>query len=317
VLERLRELPGVDSVTLADSVPLSLDTHSSIVGPDGYVPRPHEDLEIGRAFVGPDYLRTMRIPLTAGRDFTTRDTRDSERVAVVNQAFVDRYWSGRDAVGRRIRLGEQWCVVVGVTRNFRWETPGDTPRPFLLLPLLQNYYPAVTLHVRTTGDPHRYRSAVERTVRAMNPSMPLFEATTLRERTRAATFLGRIAATVVGAFGLLALLLAAIGIYGVVSYSAGQRTREIGIRTALGASQGVITRLVLSHGTRLTLAGLFVGTAGSLVLTRLLRHQLFGVSPVDPPTFAVVVVTMGLVALAACYIPARRASRANPLASLR
>jgi ABC-type antimicrobial peptide transport system permease subunit len=187
----------------------------------------------------------------------------------------------------------------------------------LFLPLLQNYYPAVTLHVRVSGDPRSFQSVVEKTIHGTNPNVPLFEITTLKERTRAATFLARIASTMAGVFGLVALLLAAIGIYGVVSYSAGQRTQEIGIRTALGARQGIIVRLVLCHGIRLALAGLLLGGAGSLVLTRLLRNQLFGVAPTDLPTFAAVMVLMGLVTLFAGYVPARRASQADPLAALR
>ncbi len=317
LLVRLGMLPGVESATLADSVPLCFVNHTSIIQPEGYIARPHESLEIGRTYAGPDYLRTMRIPLISGRDFSLQDTRKSQEVAIINQALAERYWPGQEALGKRIQTEGRWWTVVGTTRNFKWGSLDEAPRPFLFLPLLQDYYPEVALHVRVSGDPRAFFPMVEKTIHGMNPTLPLFDVTTLAARAQVANFLGRIASIMVGTFGLVALLLSAIGIYGVVAYTTRQRTHEIGIRMALGAKQGKILRMVLLQGLQLTLIGLALGGTVALGLTRFLRSQLLGISPTDLPTFVIVVALLCVVALFACYIPARRAAKLDPLAALR
>lgn len=317
LLAKVQALPGVESATLADSVPLCFANHTSITAPEGYVPQPHEAMEIGRAYVGPHYLRTMRIPLVAGRDLTAHDDRDSQPVAVINQALAERYWPGQNALGKRIRAQDTWFTVVGVAQNIKWASLQAPAQPFLYLPLFQNYYPEVTLHVRVSGDPQAIMPAVTRTVEGLHPDLPMFDVTTLKVKVRVASFPGRIAGTMVGAFGLLALMLAAVGIYGVVSYATGQRTHEIGIRMALGAQRSEVSLQVLSHGLRLTLVGLGVGFALTMAATRLLRTQLFGVTSTDPLTFASAAALLCLVALVACYLPARQAIRVDPMVALR
>jgi predicted permease len=317
LLERVRQLPGVQSATLADFSPLSFTIHSEGVAPEGYVPRPHESMEADRGIVGPGYLQTLRTPLIAGRDFTDRDKAEAEPVAIVNQAFVNRYWPGQNAIGKNLVAGGGHYTVVGVAANGKYRRLTYEPAPLVLMPLMQRYESEVILHVRTSGDPLALTSAVERTVADLNPNLPLFNVATLQESMQMGSVFERVAVIFAGAFGLLALILAAVGIYAVVAYSTKQRTHEIGIRIALGASKADVLRQVLGQGLRLTLAGLAVGVAVSLVLTRFLRGMLFGVATSDWLTYSTVSVVLCLVALIACFIPARRAASIEPMQALR
>jgi predicted permease len=317
LLAKLEALPGVESVTLADFSPLSFTLHTDYVYPDGYVPRPRESMEISRANVGPNYFRTLRIPLIAGRDFTPQDAEKSQRVTIVNQEFADRYWPGQDAIGKRIRACGQWFTVVGVARNGKYRRLIYAPEPVLFLPLSQDYRDPVIIHARVSGDPRAFAFEVERTVHDLNADLPVFNVTTLKSSMQLGSIFERIAGTLVGAFGLLALVLAAVGIYGVISYTTRQRTHEIGIRMALGAQRGDVFKLVLSQGVRLTLIGLAIGLAVSFALTRFLRSELFGVTTTDALTYAGVTLLLCIVALLACYIPARRATKVDPMVALR
>jgi predicted permease len=302
---------------MADFSPLSFTIHSEGVLPEGYVPRLHEDIEVDRGKVGPDYLRTLRTPLIAGRDFTAQDNPDTQLVTIVNEAFVDRYWPGQNAIGKRLQRNGQWYTVVGVAANGKYRRLVYDPAPLFLVSTMQRYDGQVILHVRTTGDPQAIALAVERTVHSMNPDLPLFNQTTLKQNMQMGSVFERIAVTFAGSFGLLALVLAAVGIYGVVAYTTRQRTHEIGIRMALGASKGDVFRQVLGQGLRLTVAGLAVGLAVSLVITRFLRGMLFGIGTADWLTFATVAVALCLVALLACFVPARRAASVDPMQALR
>ncbi|MGA2168347.1 MAG: ABC transporter permease [Terracidiphilus sp.] len=317
LLARIQALPGVQSVTLADFSPLNFTIHTDDVLPEGYVPRLHESLEVDRGKVGPDYLQTLRTPLIAGRDFTAQDTAATPLVAIVNQAFVDRYWPGQNAVGKRFQRWGKWYTVVGVAANGKYRRLVYDPAPLILVSLLQRYDSQVIIHVRTSGDPQALAFAVEQTVHSMNPNLPLFNETTLKQNMQMGNVFERIAVVFAGSFGLLALILAAVGIYGVVSYTTRQRTHEIGIRMALGAGKGDVFRQVLVQGMRLTIAGLAVGLAVSLVVTRFLRGLLFGVGTADWLTFATVAAVLCLVAMAACYFPARRAALVDPMQALR
>jgi predicted permease len=317
LLARLRALPGVQSVTIADFSPLSYTIHSDFVVPEGYVPRPHESIEVDRGKVGTDYLKTLRTPLISGRDFTAQDTPDTQLVTIVNRAFVDRYWPGQNAIGKRIQRYGQWYTVVGVAANGKYRRLVYDPAPLFLVPTLQRYDSQVILHVRTTGDPQAVASAVERTVHDMNPDLPLFNQTTLKQNMKMGSVFERIAVAFAGSFGLLALLLAAVGIYGVVAYTTRQRTHEIGIRMALGAGKGDVFRQVLKQGLRLTLAGLVVGFAVTVVATRFLQGMLFGVGAADWLTFGTVAILLCVVAMAACFVPARRAASIDPMQALR
>jgi putative ABC transport system permease protein len=319
VLDKLSALPGVESVTLADFSPLSFSIHTDYLQIEGYVPQPLESMEISRAIVGPNYFRTLRTSLISGREFTASDRAESQLVAVVNQAFVDRYWPGANALGKQVTDGGDRFTVVGVARNAKYRLLTSPPEPVIYLPDYQAYSPThdTIIHLRTTGDPLTMASSVEETIHQLNPELPLFNVNPLSVTMQLGTLFGRVAATFAGSFGVLAMLLAAVGIYGVVAYSTRQRTREIGIRVALGAEKGGIYRLVLGQGFRLTLAGLVVGTVLAVAFTRLLKAQLFGVSETDAITYASVGLLLAVVALLACHIPARRATRVDPMVALR
>jgi predicted permease len=317
ILARVKALPGVESATLADFSPLSFTIHSEGVMPEGYIPRPHESIEADRGIVGPGYLETLRTPLLAGRDFTDADNESAQPVVIVNQAFVNRYWPGQDAIGKRVQIAGQWRTVAGVAANGKYRRLTYDAAPLVLVPLMQRYEDLVTLHVRVNGDPMAFSSAIDQAVHDLSPDLPLFNVTTLKNNMRIGNVFERIVVVFAGSFGLLALVLAAVGIYGVVSYSTRQRTHEIGIRVALGAARGDLFRQILRQGLRLTLIGLTVGIAVSLAFTRLLRGLLFGVGTADWITFASVSILLCVVALVACYVPARRAASIEPMQALR
>ena len=317
VLERARQLPGVQSATMADFAPLTFSIHSDGVFPEGYVPRLHEDMETDRGDVGTDYLTTLRTPLLAGRDFNDADNTQSDRVAIVNQAFVDRYWPGQQAIGKRVQFSGKWRTVVGVAANGKYRRLIYDPTPLILTPLAQRYENEVILQVRTRAEPLAMATAVEQAIHGLNLDLPLYNITTLKENMQLGSVFERVAVTFAGSFGVLALLLAAVGIYGVVSYTTRQRTHEIGIRIALGAGKVQILRDVLRQGLILTVAGLAVGVAASLILTRFLRTMLYGVGTTDLLTFVIVAMVLCVVAAFACYLPARRAAAIDPMQALR
>jgi predicted permease len=317
LLMSVKSLPGVQSATIADFSPLNFTIHTDFIQPEGYIPQLHESMEVDRGIVGPDYLATLRTPLIAGRDISALDTAATMPVVVVNQALVDRYWSGQDAIGKRIQVAGEWRTVVGVAANGKYRRMTYDAAPLVLLPLAQRYTSEVVLHVRVNGDPQSFRSAVAKTIHGLNPDLPVYHQVTLKDDIQMGSVFERIAAALAGAFGIVALVLAAVGIYGVNTYTTRQRTHEIGIRMALGAGQADVFRSVLSQGAWLAFLGLGVGLAVSLAVTRFLRAMLFGVAAVDLGTFASVAAILFLVALAACYFPARRAGSVDPMQALR
>jgi predicted permease len=302
---------------MADFAPLTFTIHSDGVFPEGYVPRVHEDMETDRGDVAPDYLATLRTPLLAGRDFNDSDNGKSDLVTIVNQAFVDRYWPGQQAIGKHVQFAGKSRTVVGVVANGKYRRLIYDPTPLILTPLAQRYQSEVILHVRTRGEPLAMAPAVERAIHSLNGDLPLFGVTTLKENMQLGSVFERVAVTFAASFGLLALLLAAVGIYGVVSYTTRQRTHEIGIRIALGAGRGAILRQVLRQGLVLTIAGLALGLVVALVVTRFLQSVLFGVAATDVATFGTVAMVLCAVAAIACYLPARRAAAVDPVQALR
>jgi predicted permease len=274
-------------------------------------------MDIMRANVGPNYLRTLRIPLVAGRDFTPQDAAGSQSVVIVNQAFVDRFWPYEDALGKRLGLADDPLTVVGVAKNCNYQRLNEAPQPMIYLPLLQDFYHDAVIFARVSGNPAAFASALERTVHELNADLPLYNVMSFKSIIDLASTVERIAGTFVGVFGLLALVLAGVGIYGVVAYSTRQRSHEIGIRMALGAERADVFRLVLGQGLQLTLIGLGIGLVLSLAVTRFLHTWLFGVTATDLLTYAGVTLLLCLVALAACYLPARRATQVEPTVALR
>jgi predicted permease len=317
VLRNVRALFGVRTASLADWVPLGFGERSVSFTAEGYVPGQHEAVVAGYARVSPGYFSTMRIPILRGRDFTAADSSGSAPVVIVNRALAVRYWPRQDAVGKRMRVMGKWSTIVGVVRTTDYADLNEPPEPFLYLPLFQSYASNVVLHVRTSGDPSAATGAVTQVVHRLNADLPVFDISTLEDRIGAGTFTLRMAGAFVGVFGLLALVLAGVGLYGVIAYGVRQRTREIGIRLALGARPEDVGRMILGQGAKLALVGVGIGLAASLGAARLVRSLLFGVGTTDPVTFVVVTALLVGVALLACYVPARRAMRVNPIDALR
>ena len=318
LVTKLEALPGIQSVSLSSRVPLGLIPDSTTVQPAGYVPQPDESLDMPMAIVTPNYFRTIQIPILKGRDFTPQDTKTSQRAAIVNEAFANRYWPNQEALGKQLNsdLTHEWFTVVGVARDSKVATLTEKPTPFLYLPLSQVYRATMLVHARVAGDPLTFGKTVEQTIHQLNPDLVVFDVNSLETSEQVNTFPQHLAGTFVGAFGLLALILAAVGIYGVTAYTTRQRTHEIGIRMALGASKEDILRLVLGRGLRLTFIGLALGLAAAFALTRYLSTLLLGVTSTDALTFSSVALLLCAVALAACFLPARRAMRLDPMVAL-
>ena len=330
--ERAASLPGVQYVSFVDEVQGGLSGGGRrTIEVEGYQPRQGEDLNVQSVFAGPRYFTNMRYPFTQGRDIDERDSEGAPCVAVVNEAFVHRYLGGTAApLGKHLIRDEGGrasqrisCEIVGVIRDNEWHSMSKEVPPFFALALQQSNQRRSTLIVGTAGDPKSLVPAVRSIIRELDPNIPVADVQTLGEFFSFILFPFRALAVVMGACGLMALLLAVIGIYGVVTYSVAQRTRELGIRMALGALQKDILRLVIGQGMFLVIVGLGLGLLLSLVMTRVLTSSLvelelpIPVSALDPLTFVSVTVLLALVALAACFIPARRATKVDPIEALR
>jgi len=318
LLARVKALPGVESVAFARMTPLSYGSYSSTkVAVDGYQPPPEEQPIVEYNEVGPDYFTTMGIPLVSGREFTREDDEKAAPVALVNETMVARYWRGRNPIGERVQVKGRWMQVVGVAKDSKYESVRETPKPFFYVPLRQNFSRGAGLYIRTPLSPQTMATALAREVHALDGNLALFEVITLQEQVDRSTSPQMVAVTLVGILGGLALLLAAIGLYGVMSYAVSQSTRELGLRMALGAGASNLLRLVMSRGLALTAGGVALGAAVALGLTRLLGNLLYNVSPRDPMAFGSALVVMTIAALAACFLPAWRATRTDPARALR
>jgi putative ABC transport system permease protein len=269
--------------------------------------------------VAPAYFSTAGITLQRGRDFTDADDTQSAMVAVVNRAFADVMFPGQEVLGKHIHfLGETWDVaIVGEVNTVKYSTLGEPPQPIVYLPLKQHYSPAFNVFVRTKGDPAAATATVRSTMKELAPFLPLLRMQTMQTVLELSLTAPKIAAELLGTFGFLALILAAIGTYGVMSYSVNQRTQEIGIRMALGAQPGNVLRLILSGGMAMVAAGVVIGLGISVLFARSLNTLLFGIGSFDPASFLSTAALLMLVALAACWIPARRAMRVDPIVALR
>jgi len=318
LVERVSTTPGVQSATLARRLPFTGDGIAfANVTIDGYAPAKDEDMRLNYETVGPLYFQTMRIPLLQGRDFDERDQESASGVVIVNETMAQRYWPGDNALGKRLKLTKGWLQVVGIAKDVKNRTLTEAPQPFLYLPLLQDYRSNMILVARTASDPEKMFHSIQTEVAALDPEVPMFDTRTLEEHIGVSLFLQRMAATLLSIFGLLAVSLAALGLYGVMAYAVSQRTRELGIRISVGAKRADILKLILGQGLILSIIGMVGGLTMALAVTRLSVHSLYGVSTADPLTFVVVAVMLLVVALAAAYLPARRAAKVDPIIALR
>ena len=320
VLERVRSLPGIESAAITDNIPLSLNYSSTSIYVEGQPPTPMSQLPLAIPMsVTPNYFRTMGMSLR-GRDFMEQEDKKENRVAIVNETFARKFFPGQEAIGKRFNFGgseNPFWEIIGVCGDGKYNTLGEEPQPAVFRPQLRDCSPSVSLVARTRGDTGTALVALQREMRSLDPTLPLFEVKTLTEHMKIPLFPARIAAGALGSFGVLALVLAAVGIYGVMSYVVAGRTREIGLRMALGARGGNVRNLILRQGMMLALIGSMIGLAIAFGATRLLKTVLYGVSAIDPTTFIGVTFLLGAVALFACWIPALRASRVDPMVALR
>jgi predicted permease len=318
LVERVRTLPGVQSATLARRLPLTLSGIAfANVTIDGYAQAPEEDMRLNYETVGPQYFQTMRIPMVHGRDFDERDRENAHRVVIINETMARRYWPNGGALGQRLKLTSDWLEIVGIAKDVKNRSLSESPRPLLYLPLLQDYRSDMILVARTSMNPEQAFHAVQTVVSSLDTGMPTFDVKTFEQHIGVSFFLQRMAATLLSIFGLLALSLAALGLYGVMAYSVSQRTRELGIRISIGAKQRDVLKLVLGQTLVLAAIGIAGGLVTAIAVTRFAANLLYGVSPADPATFALIAVVLLFVSLVAGYFPARRATRIDPMIALR
>ena len=317
LLERVRALPGVRSASVATGIPLSLNgMPSTSIAVEGYTFPPDETNAIPFSQVGPDYFETIGTPIVRGREFTAEDRATSLQVAVVSERFARRYWAGADPIGKRITVNGRERTVVGVARNTGHEMIAGGAPPVFFRPISQSWQAGLTIIVRVEGDPSSLQQALRHAFQEVDPGLPVTDVRTLAEHLGAASFIQRIGAWVLATFGVLALGLSAVGLFGVLSYSVAQRTREMGVRIAIGASRRDVLGLIVGRAMRLTAIGLGVGIVLAAGAGQLLRSQILDVSPLDPVTFVVVVALLAAVAFLAAWLPARRAARVDPIIAL-
>jgi predicted permease len=314
--DRVDVLPGVDSATIMDPVPLWFAGSFAVAARDA-APTVRQRVAVSR--VGTRYFQTLRIRLLLGRDFTSADNGSAPAVAIVNETLARTFWPDGSAVGRRIRSGDASIEVIGVASDSKYVSLAETSQPLVYRPLAQEPSTNLTLSlaVRTAVDPMRLTASVEREVKALMPGWPAFQFRTLDEGLRLQQMLPRAGATLLGGLGMLGLMLAAIGIYGVMAYVVRQRAREIGIRLAIGAPVHRVLALLMKQGMTVCLAGAALGFGVALLATRFLAGLLFGVGSIDPLVFTTAPLVLFAMALLACYLPARRVMKGNPLAALR
>jgi predicted permease len=316
-LDRAAGLPGVRAVTTTSMVPLGGGMWTGSFQAEGVEPPPGQDyFDTGFNTVGPAYFETLAIPLLAGRSFTRSDDSDAPAVVVVNETLAEMVWPGQDPLGKVITHDGRFRVV-GVARDATYYELGETPQPQVYLPVLQVYQPQVNLVVHARGAAAALTQPIQRELRALDPGLIIRRARTLKD-VFADTLGGyRVLATLVSIFGALAIVLAAVGLYGVMSYLVTQRTREFGVRVALGAQRQQVVGLVLGRGLRLALAGIAAGTLIAWMAARAVHGFLFGISPRDPVTFLAVPIALAAVAVLSAYLPARRAASIDPMLAIR
>jgi putative ABC transport system permease protein len=322
LLARISELPGVESATVASGTPLSNNSAATTMQVKGQPENADEMEVVGIHSVGPDYFDTLRVPLLQGRTFDQRDRAGSKLVVIINESAAQKYWPNEEPIGKEIRVGVGWeqneyGEIVGVVGDVKYGKVEEIFTPQVYLPYTQPTEPASFVMVRTANDPSQIVSAVRREILALDKNVPIFDVRTMEDRSADATSRTRFSAVLLGIFSSLSLVLAAVGIYGVMSYAVSGRTREIGVRIALGAQPRNVLSLIMRDAIVVTMSGVALGLAASLAATRALGSQLYGVGTTDTATFAAVSMLLAAVALTASYIPARRAMKADPMVALR
>jgi putative ABC transport system permease protein len=320
LVERVAALPGVDSVALAEHLPLAMQIHTRGLQVEGQPEVDEKDWpEADVATVGPGYFRTMGIPLPWGRGFSNADGPEAPGVVVVNETAARRYWPGEEPLGKHLRFDDKgpWLAVVGVAGDGKYRTLGEDPRPFVYQAFAQDYSSMMGVVVASRLDEGQLLAQVRHEIAALDPHAPIFDIKPMSEHLAVMLFPARMGAVLLAAFGVLGLVLASVGLYGVVAYSVSRRTREVGIRRAVGAGDGAVVRLVVGEGMVLVGVGVAVGLGLALAAGRFLGSLLYGIGAADPVTFVAVPLLLGAVALAANLIPARRALRVDPMEALR
>jgi predicted permease len=322
LLRRGRTLPGVQEAALGldASIPLNHDRNVSPLILEGREVQSRQSALVEQSDVSPEYFHLLEIPLLRGRLFSDLDNEKAPQVAVINQAMARTYWPSGDPLGKRLKVtpsSKSWITVIGVIANARTESLADAGVPQIYLDVYQTKARELAIFLRGRLDPSAIPAQVRQQVQSVNPELPVYGAQTLADALSASLAARRFLMEIVASFAATALLLAALGIYGVISYIVSERTRDIGIRLALGAQRENILKMVLRQGLGLAISGAAVGLVGALIGSHLMAGLLYGVRPTDPLTFLGVTILLTVVALAACYIPARRAMRINPLTALR
>jgi predicted permease len=318
--ERIAQLPGVTAISYDDSVPLGFHGGNwESLEVEGYVPRPNENMKIYRDLISPGYFDSMKIPLVEGRDFDWHDDTTSPKAMIVNQEFVRRFLANRTVIGRRVHGWGEWFTIVGVVKDSKYHRLTENPQPYFYIPIRQIFRPEYGLmfHVRTSGSVSEAIAALRRETAAIDPALTIFDAEPMTEYIAASLFGPKIAANLLGVLSGVGLLLVAMGLYGTMTYSVAERTREFGIRQALGAKPRDIFGLILRQSGKLTLTGLVFGMILAAVSARIVADQIYGISPLDPLTYGGVGLLLMAVAFVASYIPGRRAKRVDPVVVLR
>lgn len=317
LVERIQAIPNVNAVGLADQVPLGLGSSDTGVEVPGYTPAPNESMSIYYASAAPGYFAAMGIPILKGRAFTVQDDTLAPRVIIVNERFAQRFFKDGDALGRTLKTGRQERTIVGIVPTGKYKSLGEDPTAYMYFPEAQRWSAELTLHIRTAGSPTAIVPTLRSEVAALDPAMPLSNVRTMEQYLGTALLPARLTGSVLGIFGLLGLLLAAVGMYGVMAYSVAQRTREIGIRMAIGAAHGQVLSLVMRQGMTLVGIGAVIGLAGAFGASRLVRGLLIGGQAVDPLTFIGVPLILLAVSALAIWVPARRAGAVNPVTAIK
>ena len=318
LIDRLQTLAGVESAAFSRMTPFSYRSYGTApIAVDGYDAPPDRQPTADYNEIGPAFLATLGIPLVSGREFTRADDEAAPLVAVVDETMAAQFWRGLDPVGRRVQVRGRWMTIVGVARTARYRNLLETPSPFFYVPLRQNFSAVAALHVRTRQSAASLRPALVREIHALDPNIAPSELISMREQVERTTAAQRISVTILVVFGAIAVMLAAVGLYGVMAATVSQRARELALRMALGARAEDLVTLVLSKALALTAAGMIIGIAAALSVTRLLGYLLYRVSSRDPRAFASAAIVIGAASLVACFVPAWRATRTDPLRALR